>query len=59
MSSPWIQHVKAYASKHRMTFGEAMKESRDSYEPKRQDEVSRRGALRPRKPRRGSDHKRM
>jgi len=30
-TSPWIQHVKAYARTHNMKFGEALKKAGPSY----------------------------
>jgi len=33
MASKWIEHVKAYAKKHKMSYKEAMSKSRASYKP--------------------------
>ena len=31
--NPWIEHVKAYAKKHGISYREAMKKARPSYKP--------------------------
>lgn len=31
----WIAHVKAYAKKHKMKYGDAMKAAKASYKPKK------------------------
>jgi hypothetical protein len=33
MVSPWITHLKAYASKHKISYKEAMSKARPSYKP--------------------------
>jgi hypothetical protein len=32
--NPWIKHVKAYAAKHKISYGEAISKSKSSYKKK-------------------------
>ena len=32
--NPWIKHVKAYAAKHKISYGDAISKARSSYKKK-------------------------
>ena len=35
MTNPWITHVKAYAKKHNLKYGDALSKAKASYKPKK------------------------